>query len=157
MGQPPLKYLHDTQWVTEGSQWRPSTRPPTPDVITLRDEAGAVIGSTTMTTMILTLYDLMDPSHPIVGGIQGVDIKNTRSCSLSTQGVFVLTLLPVDTIILHPTRSYERRMAIVEYSWASGAKSDALEVQFVVRNLGHRSQTPISVMRVIDAAQVTLV
>jgi hypothetical protein len=126
-----FQFLHRDQWVTEGSIWRP------PTTITLHDEAGAVIPSTQMATMLMTLYDLMDPTHPIVNGVNGtIDVKNARSCTLSTQGVFVLTLLPGDTVILDSTRPYEMRRALVEYEWpTTPTKSDALEVTFVVRNL----------------------
>jgi hypothetical protein len=88
-----------------------------------------------MTTMTLTLYNPTLSTHPIINEVDGVDVKNTRSCTISTSGVFVLTLLPADTAIVDSARRYEIRRAMVEYTWASGAKADALEVTFVVRNL----------------------
>lgn len=127
----PLSYLHTSQWVTEGSPWRPS------EAITLRDEAGVPIGSTVMTTMLLTLYNVA--TDAIVNGLDGtVDVKNTRGCTLSTQGVFVLNLGSADTELLDPTKDYEVRRALVQLTWAAGVKSDALEITFVVRNVHRR-------------------
>jgi hypothetical protein len=88
---------------------------------------------------VLTLYDLTGGANAIVGGVEQTDIKNTRSCTISTGGVFVLTLLAADTVILDPAHDYEVRRALIEYTWPSvPTKSDALEVTFVVRNLTRR-------------------
>jgi hypothetical protein len=131
---PPVKYFHESQWLIEGSEWRP----PTP--FTLRDAAGAVIPSSQMATMTMTIQDWSDPAHPIVNGVNGTtDVKNTRGCTLSTAGVFVLTLLPADTMILNDAREYEIRRVMVEYAWPLvPTKSDAIEVFVVVRNLERR-------------------
>jgi hypothetical protein len=130
MGLPPFVYTHPAQWVTEGAPWQP------PDVITLRDEAGTVISSTAMTTLVLTLYDVK--TQAIVNGVAAVDVKNTRGCTLSPGGVFLLKLGSTDTAMLNPVHGYEVRRALVQYQWAAGAKSDAVEITFVVRNLLHR-------------------
>jgi hypothetical protein len=129
------EYLHyDTESIVEGSEWQ------VPDVITLRDAAGVVIPSSQMATMTLTLQDWSDPTHPIVNGVDGtVDVKNARSCTLSTQGIFKLVLLKEDTIILNDARSYEIKRVMVEYQWpAVPTKSDALEIFIIVRNLERR-------------------
>jgi hypothetical protein len=125
-------YLAEVEWIREGSPWRP------PETITLRDEAGVVIGSTIMATMTMTLYDV--DTGAIVNGVDGtVDVKNTRSCSLNTSGVFVLTLLPGDTAMLNTAHDHELRRALIEYTWpTTPTKSDALEVTVVIRNLQKR-------------------
>jgi hypothetical protein len=125
-------FRHESMWVTEGSEWRP------PTTIILRDAAGAVIPSSQMATMLMTLYDTK--TQAIVNGVDGtVDVKNVRSCVLSLQGVFTLTLLPADNIMLDPTRTYEERCALVQYQWPTvPTKSDALEVIYVVRNVAKR-------------------
>jgi hypothetical protein len=124
-------YLEAREWVREGTVWRP------PDTITLRDEAGVTIGSTIMATMTMTLYDV--DTGAIVNGVDGTDVKNTRSCTLSTAGVFVLTLLGGDTVILDADRDYELRRALVEYTWPQApTKSDCLEVTVAIRNVQKR-------------------
>jgi hypothetical protein len=121
-------------WITEGAEWMP------PDPIVLKDAAGAIIPSTQMATMTMTIQDWSNPAHPIVNGVDGtVDVKNTRGCSLSTQGVFKLVLLKEDTVILNDARGYEKRRILVEYEWpATPTKSDALEVFVIIRNLERR-------------------
>lgn len=132
MGQV-LSYVYQDQWVIEGSTWRP------PHPITLRDEAGVPIPSSQLYNLVLTLYDLSGGLYAIVNGVERVDIKNTRSCTVSAQGALVLTLLPADTIILDVTHPYERRRALIEYEWPlPPTKSDALEITFTVRNLARR-------------------
>lgn len=133
MGQS-VAYLHQRQWVVEGSIWRP------PETFTLRDEAGALIPPTQMATMLMTLYDRSDAQETIVNGVDGtVDVKNARGCLLSATGVFTLTLQPGDTVILDPTQPYEIRCALVQYTWpATPTKSDSLDVTFVVRNVRKR-------------------
>lgn len=126
-------YLQTRQWITEGATWR------VPETLTLRDDAGVGIPSTQMATLVMTLYDLMDPTYPLVNGVDHLDIKNTRGCTLSPQGVLVVTLLPEDTVILDSRHAYERRRALIEYTWPlTPTKSDALELTVVVRNLTRR-------------------
>jgi hypothetical protein len=127
-----LHYMHPSEWITERSIWRP------PDTITLRDEAGVAISSATMTTMVMTIYDLSGSDHDIVNAVEQVDVKNVRSCSISSQGIFVPVLLPGDTIILDDAHVYEMRAVLIEYTWASGTKADALKLVVIIRNLERR-------------------
>lgn len=133
MGQR-FSYLADRAWITKGSIWKP------PEIITLRDEANAPIGNALMTSMLMTMYDLEDPTHPIVNGVDGtVSVLNARGCTLSSTGVFGLTLsppgFPGDTAILVSSRTYERRKILIAYTWAGGLKPDALELTVVIRNV----------------------
>lgn len=155
MGQH-LSYFYQHQWALEGSTWRPSTSPPTPDIITLRDEAGTIITSSSMTSMLMTVYDRSGGEKAIINGVERVEVKNTRSCTLNSLGIFTLVLLPTDMVILDSARTYEQRTALIEYTWASGAKADALEIDFIVKNVGRRWTPLISTMRVMDTAYVTL-
>ena len=132
MGQA-LSYLHESQWITEGSIWRPAP-------LTLHDEAGLPIGNAVMTSMLMTIYDLMDPLQPIVNQVDGtVSVLNARGCTLSVTGIFIITLSPPgfagDTVILDSSRPYELRRVLVRYTWATGTKADALEITIVIRNL----------------------
>jgi hypothetical protein len=127
-----LSFLRPNQWILERSTWRP-------DPITLRDEAGMVIPSTSLTTMVLTLYDLTGGANAIVNLVNATDIKNVGRGNITTQGVFTLTLLPADTVILTATNEKEVRRALIEYTYASGAKADAIEMTFIIRNLALRT------------------
>jgi hypothetical protein len=128
MGQQ-IHYLQQTQIVAEGQTWRPAP-------ITLKDEAGNVITSSAMSTMVLTLYDVR--TRAIVNSVDQVNIKNTGRGAINSSGIFTLTLLPADTAIVNDTNPYEVRRALVQYTWAAGVKADAIEITFVVRNLHRR-------------------
>ena len=136
MGQR-FQFLYESQWITEGSTWRP------PEVITLRDEAGVAISSSQIATLLLTLYDLSGGANAIVNSVEQTNIKNARSCLISSAGILTLTLLPADTAILVATRPYELRRVLVEYTWPSTpTKSDCLEVTVVIRNVARRPYAP---------------
>jgi hypothetical protein len=130
IGRNRYEYLYETEWIIEGAPWQ------SPEPITLRDEAGVVISSSQMATMLMTIYNVA--TDTVIPGADGVDVKNLRGCSLSTQGIFLLKLLSADTVMLDPTRVYERRRVLIRYTWpTSPTKADALELTMVVRNL-HR-------------------
>ena len=127
-----LNYLHERFWVTEGSVWRP------PEPITLRDEAGVPIGNALMSSMLMTLYNV--ETDAIVNGVDGTVsvMDGQRSCTLSAAGIYILTLLPADTVMLDSTLPYERRRALIRYQWPFvPTKADALQIDLVIRNL-HR-------------------
>jgi hypothetical protein len=126
------EYLHyDTESIIEGSEWQ------VPDVITLRDAAGVAIPSSQMATMVMTLYNVS--TNSIVNGVEQTDIKNTRSCSLSTQGILKVILLTDDTQIINPVNAYEIRRILIEYTWPIvPTKSDAIEITIIIRNVARR-------------------
>lgn len=128
------EYLYETEWIMEGALWQPL------DVITLRDEAGAVIGSTQMATMLMTIYNAA--TNAIVNGVDGtISVKNARSCTLSSQGIFVPKLLSADTFaaITITSQVYEVIKILVQYTWPSTpTKSDALEITVAIRNVHRR-------------------
>ena len=113
------------------------------ETITLRDQAGVPIGNSLMSSMLLTLYECRRITDPIINGADGtVSVLSTRNCTLSAAGLFGLVLggpgSAGDTAILDDTHIYERRTALVQYTWAAGTKRDALEVTFIVRNVIRR-------------------
>jgi hypothetical protein len=125
-----LSYMHESFWIVEGAEWSP------PEAIILRDKAGAPIGNSLMSTMFLTLYNVV--TDEIVNGADGTVsvLPPAHGCTLSSTGVFVLTLLAGDTAIVDPTRTYEHRRALIRYQWPTvPTKADALQIDFIVRNL----------------------
>ena len=142
MGQH-LKYLHNganggpDQWVNEGSVWRPSSRPPAPDVLTLYDgSTGGVLSSSNIATLTLTLYDLTGGDNEIINNLDAENIKNTRNCTISTQGLLVLIFGITDTVILDHAHAYERRRARIDFTWPmTPTKADTLIIDFVIRNI----------------------
>jgi hypothetical protein len=128
-----FRYLHPSEAITEGSTYRFPA-------MTLYDEKGAIIPGTSLMTMVLTLYAPDTSLLDIVANLEQTDIKNDgQRGSINSSGVFTLTLLPADTIIVTAMNRLERRIALIEYTYASGgAKADAIEIEFVIKNLARR-------------------
>lgn len=144
MPGPVYAYLHERQWVMEGSDWQPSTSPPTPDVIVIRDSAGVAVGFSSISTLVLTLYDPTLPTHPIINAIEQANIKNDGVRGvISPLGVLTLKLIPADlvTTAAHASAIYERRDALVEWT-ATNNRAGALLFQFCIRNLSRRPYVP---------------
>ncbi len=134
------QYFHTTQWAIEGADWRPSTRPPTPDIFTLYDSSGVVVGSSVISTLTLTLYDPMSAGFPIINAVDELNIKNDGlRGTISPSGVFALKLTIEDMAIspAYATAIYERRNALVSWT-ATNNRAGALLFEFCLRNLVRR-------------------
>lgn len=108
---------------------------------TIQDESEAVIPAASLTTLTLTLYnqatELADPDSTaaIINSRSRQDILNANGCTVSTGGVMTLTLTPADNVIVDDTKSSERHVALIEYSYAAGLKAGKEEVLIDVLNL----------------------
>jgi hypothetical protein len=97
------------------------------------DEAGAALGSTTLTTLTMTLYS-RTTGLPLIGAAQQ-NILNTGKGSIDGTGNFVLTLPPSDNAIVStPAPAVEPHEILLEWTWPSG-KAGKHRIQFSVRNL----------------------
>jgi hypothetical protein len=130
MGQK-IQRLHQSEWIAEGEDCQ---FPP----VTIRDAAGAVVSSTQMSTMLLTLYQKQPPDYPVIGAVEQVDVKNDGARGvITTTGIFTLKLTKADTVLVSPTHGYEIRVALVE--WTAGAsKAGVVEYEHVVENIARR-------------------
>lgn len=100
---------------------------------TLVDETGAVIAAASLSTLTLTLYNLT--TLAIVNSVTAVNILNTGRGTVGTAGEFVLTLLPADSPMVDTANDTETRVALVEWTYAAGAKAGKHEYVYDVRNL----------------------
>ena len=120
-------FLRANEWIEEGSSWYYTS--------ILKDEKGVALPSTALTTLTLTLYDLMNATLAIVNSVDKINILNTGRGLVDANGKLDLTLLPADTGILVASRLYERRRILLEYTYASGVKRQRREVNIIVKNL----------------------
>ncbi len=97
------------------------------------DEAGSPLGSSALTTLKLTLYNLA--SGAIINSVNEVSILNAGRGTVDVSGNLVLTLLPADGVIVDDTLKFERHLALIEWTYAGGTKSGSKEIEFKVRNL----------------------
>jgi hypothetical protein len=122
-----VQFLFPKQWIAERTSWYYST--------ILKDERGQALASVNLTSLTLTLYDLSGGALAIVNSVDHVNILNTGRGLVDAVGKLDLTLVPADTQILDSTRSYEKRRALLEWTYASGAKIQRLEVDFIIANV----------------------
>ena len=104
--------------------------------VILSDEAGAAIPLSDMTTITLTLYD--DYTGTIINSRNAQNVKNTNNVTYTEAGLLTWTLQPNDNIIVSSdvrTNSYEKHIALFEFTWDSGAKAGKHELEFQVRQL----------------------
>lgn len=102
---------------------------------TITDETGAPVPAANLSTLKLTLYDLI--SDAIVNGRDKVNVLNANGGTVDAQGLFTWQGSPADTAMGTPEGDNTIRVALLEWSWAGGSRVGRHEVMFEVRNLGH--------------------
>ena len=101
---------------------------------TLNDEDGDALALANVDTLILTLYE--EATETIINSRSGSDIKNTDGGTLhATSGAFTLTLAPDDMAIVQTDRNKEWHVALIEWTYNSGADDGGKEIAFQVQNL----------------------
>lgn len=102
---------------------------------TVTDENGDAVGSGSLTTLTLTLYD--DRTGQIINGRNAQNVLNTNGVTVSAAGALVWTIAKDDNVILHGSdySSYEDHYAIFHWTWDSGSKSGRHVVKLRVKNL----------------------
>ena len=99
----------------------------------LKDETGATIA--TLTAITLTLYD--DSTGTIINSRTDQNVLNQNNVTFSGS-TLTWTLQPADNVIVTTgvrTNSYEKHVALFEYTYDSGNKSGKHELEFSVRQL----------------------
>lgn len=100
---------------------------------TLKDEEGAPIAASSLTTATLTLYAV--PSGTILNSRNGQSILNTNNVTISELGVVTWTLQVNDVKILDDTKRIEVHRALFLFTWGSN-RSKPHEVDLEIDNLG---------------------
>jgi hypothetical protein len=105
---------------------------------TLVDSDGAGVPVSMLTTLTLTYYDVI--SGTIVNSRNVQNVLNTNDVSITTVGSPAVTTVewqiqPADTPMVNPDLAVEYRVAQFRWTWDSGARHDAYQVQFAVENM----------------------
>lgn len=98
----------------------------------IKDELGAAIPGTQLTTLTLTLY--AEHTGAIVNGRDAQNVLNANNVTVDANGILVWLLQPADNAILDGGRAYERHIALFQWTYASGAKSGQQQVNFFIPN-----------------------
>ncbi len=86
---------------------------------TLRDDFNVPVSYQALTSLQLTVYDVL--SGAIVGGRQAQNVLNVNQVTMDANGVITWNWLPVDMTILNPNRFLEDHIAVFEAKWINGA------------------------------------
>lgn len=101
-------------------------------VVQLTNEADEALTSGDVSACTLTLYHR--PSGAIINSRSAQDIKNTNGGTISAAGVLTLILSNLDNALTSQVAASEVHVALIEYTWASGARYGKKEITFTVVN-----------------------
>jgi hypothetical protein len=104
----------------------------------LVDSAGEGVPVSMLTTLTLTYYDVI--SGTIVNTRNAQNVLNANEVSVTTVGDPAVTTVewqiqPADTQMVDPELALEYRVAQFRWTWDSGTRHDAYQVQFGVENM----------------------
>jgi hypothetical protein len=106
----------------------------------IKDETETVIPAASIDTLTLMLYDqateLASPGSTtaIINARNRQNVLNTNGCTVDSSGNLVMTFSPADNMIVQSTESWERHVALFEYTYAAGLKAGKEEVLIDVVN-----------------------
>jgi hypothetical protein len=102
--------------------------------LTFLDEFDAPIGSATLTTLKLTLYE--EVTKAIINSRTHQSILGVNGGSVSAGGVLTLNLGALDNVVKRVADgSVETHVALLEYTWDTGTKANLVEIYFPVGNV----------------------
>jgi len=99
---------------------------------TMRDETGATIDGTAMTTLTLTLYDKRTGS--IINSRNAQNVKNANGVAVTAAGVLTWTISTSDSVMVG-RQDRERHVALFIGTWDTGTKKFTHPVEMDVINL----------------------
>jgi hypothetical protein len=103
------------------------------------DESDEGVDAAQITTMVLTYYDLV--SGAMINSRDGQNVLNTNNVTLTTTiGPPLVTtvtwlLQPEDTVLVDMRRELEQHVALFQWTWDSGTRAAAHEVQFPIEQV----------------------
>ena len=97
---------------------------------TLRDQDGAAIGSADMTSVTCTVADVISGTKLV----DGRDVKNANSGTLSAGGVQTVLLAGADNKVVDHRLDVETHRVTLDYTWAAGARRHWHVIEVLVVN-----------------------
>ena len=98
----------------------------------LKDEDGNTVAGSSLTSMVLYLYDA---EGNIINSQNGTDILNANGGSVDESGNWELLLTASDNPIITPGRTMEGHTAVIKWVWAG--KQSWEEIEFWVKDLAY--------------------
>jgi len=102
----------------------------------IKDETGAVIAGSALTTLTLTLYDYVVPAT-IINSRNAQNVLNANGVTVDASGNLTYLMDPADNPINDTTLSKENHVALFQWTWAAGAKAGKHEVIITVENFAN--------------------
>ena len=96
----------------------------------MTDQAGVNLTLAQVTTLTLTLYDKR--SGAIINSRTASNILNANGGTVSSSALLTLVLAVADNVKLTQGVAREEHVALIEYTWAAGAKAGKKEVTYSV-------------------------
>lgn len=100
---------------------------------TIKNAAGVAIAGSALTTATLTIYDVVTGTP-----VTGYDDRDVKSL-IGADGVYAIDVLPIGSSILNPKRPEEAKVALLEFTYNSGAEGGMFRHLFTVVNEALRS------------------
>ena len=100
----------------------------------LRDEDGAVVAGSTLSSATLTLYD--EKTGAILNSRNQQNINNGNGVSIGDDGMISWLLVPADNAIVNQKLSVEMHIAVFDFRWDAGTSRAVHDVKILVNNIG---------------------
>lgn len=102
---------------------------------TLKDENEAVISSSDVSSLTLSLYSLDDPDRAVINSRNAQSILNANGGTLTSLGALTIVLSSLDNVIVDQTRDFERHLAEVRWTYNAGTRHGSTTFLVIVKNL----------------------
>lgn len=99
----------------------------------IRDESGVAVPGASLTTWVLTIYDL--ETQAIINTVDHVNILNVGRGTVDGSGNFSVQFEPNDNPIITVSKTIERHVWLFEWTYQGGTRIGRQEMLVNVQNL----------------------
>jgi len=99
----------------------------------LTDQADVALALASLTTLTLTLYDVVAPTA-FFNSRNAQDILGVNGGSVSAGGVLTLVLGNADNVLTSQNNTEETHAALLRWTWSSGTRQGAKELLYSIVN-----------------------
>lgn len=103
----------------------------------LLDELGGAVPASSLSTLVLTLYDRV--TNAIINSRNQQNVLNTNGVTIDASGNITWSITPADNVILNDALAVEMHVALFEATWAGGTKGCKHKVVIPVQNMARVS------------------
>lgn len=99
----------------------------------LTDENDAALPGAQLSAVTLTLY-LTNKPATVINSCLARNVLGANGGTLDTEGLLTIVLAPADNVLVSQAGKSELHTALLEWTWAFGAKAGKKEITFTVMN-----------------------